>query len=62
LIYGYFDTLEAVNYYSVKRVAEDEASVDVDSNQTSAFRSPLTQESYICEKEIPSLLKLKRSH
>jgi len=56
LIYGYFDTLEAVNYYRV-----NEAPVEVEDNQASAFRSPLAQQNYMCEKEIPSIITLQRS-
>lgn len=59
LTYGYFDTLEVVEYHRVKDT--DTSEVEADANQSAAFRSPLAEQNYTCEKKIPSILTLQKS-
>ncbi len=61
LIYGPFDTLELINHYSVRDLNQSSTNDIVDEETQFVFRSPLTEQSYTCEKEIPSILKPERS-
>ncbi len=60
MIYGYFNTLESIRYYQVKQ-AENNQDSNENNDSQAAFRSTLSQQSYTCEKEIPSILEEEKS-